>query len=759
MFKSCAPAVSLLLLSVVTVSAQNRASIKAPDAGSGIGRSRSTPHVSASDSTLTASPSYTVWGQPVTITATVNDTNGSPIQGVTVQFSDGNDPQATLTAAATTDANGQTTSTLSATAIDQVTITAVAGGVTLSQTVQVNFFADAWYGNADETFGELFTGTFASQFLGPADTLSGIAFDSNGNLWSVNAGANRVLTGQGPYQQITGENLNAPAAVFVDGAGKGWVANSGAPTLSVFSSNGTGLTNSRLAPTGSLTGVTVDISGNVWAVNRSANAVIELLGAATPTPPLASGQTADTTPTTHSITGTVTGSSSASIVLSGTSSSTTTTDSSGAFTFTGLVNGSYTVTPNETAYTFAPASQSVTINGANVNGVNFTATANAAAYSISGTITPSAISSGATVNLSGTATATTTAGTNGTFSFTSLANGTYQVTPSGTSATFSPGSQSVTIDNANVTGIDFTASAASQSACGSTLNWTSSLCQQIGSGSLNPQWTVISRHGEYAQDETECNIPNALTQTPGQLSITMIASPYTCGDFNPATGAPCPSAGCASGANQAPASWPYSTGDVQWNTFNICPDCSTTTYPTATPCGGTCTITIVGSMPSYATGTWPAFWLLGQNCQSVNKYTGDTGVDGCPNVGSNQYIEIDTTECYGGQSNWCQFHVANPNFGIGNGCDALYSVSTGQHTFTTVWTSTSIQQYFDGKLETTCNQSIDAPMFFIAQIQSAAESGMMPNNANLPAVMTLNSVTVTDVNGTALFSDTFPNQN
>jgi hypothetical protein len=458
--------------------------------------------------------------------------------------------------------------------------------------------------------------------------------------------------------------------------------------------------------------------------------------------------------------GTITGGSGAKVALSGASNATTTTNSSGAFTFSGLVSGSYAVTPSQAGYTFAPTSQSVSIYDANVTGVNFTATANAPTYSIAGTITPAAISSGMKVTLSGAGTTNTTVSSNGSFYFPSLVNGTYTVTPGSSSATFTPTSQSVTINGANATGINFTAAAISQNACGNTVNWTDPSCQQIGSGSLSPQWTVISRHGEYEQNETECNVPNAITQTPGALSITMTASPYTCGDFSPTSGASCPAAGCdTSGGNVRPASWPYTTGAIQWNTFNICPDCSTTTYPSATSCGGTCNITVIGSMPSYTTGTWPAFWLLSQKCQDSNKYTGDTGPEGCPYIGGKGYIEIDGTECFGGQSTWCQFHVANPDFAMGNGCDAVYSVSPGQHSFQTVWTTNSIKQYMDGKLITTCNQSLSAPMFFIAQIQSATSSGMKPVDSNLPAVLTLNSVTVTDGNGNTLFDDDFPDQN
>lgn len=524
------------------------------------------------------------------------------------------------------------------------------------------------------------------------------------------------------------------------------------PSSASVTANGSGnfvfsnLANGNYSVTPSLTGYTFSPTSQTVAINSASVTDIRF--------------TATAQPQTYIISGTVVGSGSTTVVLSGASSATTITDSSGAFTFSGLADGNYSLTPAKTNYVFTPTSLTISINGANVTGVNFTTNANAATYSISGTITPATITSGVIVTLSGAENASTTVSSGGSFNFGSLVDGTYTVIPSSATATFSPSSRSVTINNANATGISFTATAASQLACGNTLSWTDPSCQRIGSGSLNPQWTVISRHGEYAQNETECNIPNAITQTPGELSITMTASPYTCGDFSPTSGAACPSAGCdTSGGDVNPASWPYSTGDIQWNTFNICPNCSTASYPTATSCGGACTITVVGSMPSFSTGTWPAFWLLGQKCQDSNKYTGDTGVDSCPYLGESGYIEIDSTECYGGASTWCQFHVANPNFGIGNGCDAAYSVSTGQHTFQTVWTAANIKQYLDGSLVTTCNQSLSAPMFFIAQIQSASTSGMNPDDVNLPAVMTLNSVTVTDSDGNTIFSDDFPNQN
>jgi hypothetical protein len=452
------------------------------------------------------------------------------------------------------------------------------------------------------------------------------------------------------------------------------------------------------------------------------------------------GSTGGSQAQTYTVSGTISGAggNGATVTSSGAAIATATANSGGSYLLSGLGNGNYVVTPSNQGYSFTPANQAVAVAGANISAVNFTSSAAAPAYTISGTISPASAAAGAHVALSGTSSASSPTDANGNYSFTSLANGSYTVTPGSQTATFSPSSRSVTINNASVSAVNFTATAISSSNCGDTLNWTSAACQQIGAGSLKPQWTVISRHGEYAQDETECNIPSAITQAPGALSITTTASAYTCGNFN------------ANGTiDQTPASWPYSTGDIQMNTFNFSPNGTSG----STSCAGTCNITIVGSMPSSSTDLWPAFWLLGSNCQDANKYSGDTGFDGCPNLGQSSYIEIDMVECYN-SGGWCQFHVANPGFGIGNGCDASYSVDTNQHTFKTVWTPSSIQQYMDGTLETTCNQAIINPMFLIMQIQTGGAGGT-PNNSQLPASMVVNSVTITNASGTAIFSDTF----
>jgi len=83
----------------------------------------------------------------------------------------------------------------------------------------------------------------------------------------------------------------------------------------------------------------------------------------------------------------------------------------------------------------------------------------AQAYTVSGTIGPTTGGSGATVTLSGAASATTTANSSGAYTFTGLANGAYAVTPSRTGYTFSPVSQSATVNGANIGSLNFTAAA------------------------------------------------------------------------------------------------------------------------------------------------------------------------------------------------------------------------------------------------------------------------------------------------------------
>jgi hypothetical protein len=170
---------------------------------------------------------------------------------------------------------------------------------------------------------------------------------------------------------------------------------------------------------------------------------------------------AQTPPQTYSISGTIgpaTGGNGATVTLSGAANASTTANGSGNFTFGGLANGTYTITPSRAGYTFSPSSLNVTVSGGSITtGLSFTASSQT--FSVSGTISPAAGGSAATVTLSGAAAATTTADGSGNYTFAGLANGTYAVTPSRTGYTFNPSTQVATVGGANVTGINFTATA------------------------------------------------------------------------------------------------------------------------------------------------------------------------------------------------------------------------------------------------------------------------------------------------------------
>jgi len=152
----------------------------------------------------------------------------------------------------------------------------------------------------------------------------------------------------------------------------------------------------------------------------------------------------------YSISGTIAGGGGDTVALSGSATATTTADASGNYTFPQVANGTYTVTPGTAGFAVSPASQNVTVNGAVVTGVNFTATV--VTYAVSGTITGGA---GATVSLTGPATATTTADASGNYSFGGLVDGTYTVRPSGANLIFNPGTLTLVVHGANITGANF----------------------------------------------------------------------------------------------------------------------------------------------------------------------------------------------------------------------------------------------------------------------------------------------------------------
>jgi hypothetical protein len=166
----------------------------------------------------------------------------------------------------------------------------------------------------------------------------------------------------------------------------------------------------------------------------------------------------------HNISGNVslsttgTGLAGVTMTLSGAASETTITDSSGNYTFTGLPDGNYTITPTLSPYNFnsTSGSNNVTVSGADITKFNF----KASIYRIDGLVylwsenPPYTPLGGVTLTLRYKNTSQVVATTTSitwlpNFYFTNLSNGTYTITPVLSGYTFSPASQDAVIDNAS----------------------------------------------------------------------------------------------------------------------------------------------------------------------------------------------------------------------------------------------------------------------------------------------------------------------
>jgi len=163
---------------------------------------------------------------------------------------------------------------------------------------------------------------------------------------------------------------------------------------------------------------------------------------------------------TYSIDGVVSGDTKQGVTinLTGDATLTTTSDANGNFSFTGLYNGNFVVTPVKVGFTFSPSNAAVSINSANISGPFFSAVTYApATYNLSGTMT-GAVTNGVLITLSGKASGTTTTNASGNYSFSGLADGNYTATPSLAGYSFSPSSANTVISGANSTFSNFNSS-------------------------------------------------------------------------------------------------------------------------------------------------------------------------------------------------------------------------------------------------------------------------------------------------------------
>ena len=343
---------------------------------------------------------------------------------------------------------------------------------------------------------------------------------------------------------------------------------------------------------------------------------------------------------TFTLSGTITpaaNASGATVVLAGGASATTTADANGNYTFTGLSNGAYTVTPSKTGFTFTPANQAVTINGANGT-ANFTV--QAATYSISGAITPAASGSGATVSLTGSTTATVTADASGNYTFSGLANGSYTVTPSKAGFTFTPANRAVTISNANVTA-NFTAQAVTYVITGSITPAASGSGATVVLSGAGTGTTTADTNGNFTFNGlangsyTVTPSKNGFTFTPVNQAVTINGANGTAtfaaqaaptfaisGTITPAAsgaGAIVVLSGAASGSTSADASGNYTFTGLSNGSYTVTPSKSGFSF---TPTSQTVVLNGSGGTANFAAQMLPTFSISG----TITPATLGTGV-------------------------------------------------------------------------------------------------------------------------------------
>jgi uncharacterized protein (TIGR03790 family) len=412
---------------------------------------------------------FTATQNPYTISGTIT-VGGQGLSGVTVNYGGNN--------SVTTNSTGAYT--ISGMANGSYTLTPSLSGYTFSPTNQV---VQVSGGNATQNF----TATGAYSISGTISIagggeLSWVAINYGGsNSVTTDRNGNYTISGltNGNYTltpSLSGWTFN-PSNPSVQVSGENATQNFVAygPGTETFSISGTVTLNGG----GTLQGVTVTLTsgGNtVGSATTGSNGQYSINGltngAYTLTPSLAGytfnptnqaitisdlNTTQNFTATgAYSISGTVT---LKSVGLSGVvvnygGNNTVTTGSNGSYAISGLINGSYTLTPSLAGYTFNPSSPTVQVSGASQT-QNFAATAVPGAYSINGTVTLNGAGlSGVTVSCSS---GSATTNSSGVYSISNVANGLYTLTPSLVGYTFSPTTLSATVNNANLQNQNFTA--------------------------------------------------------------------------------------------------------------------------------------------------------------------------------------------------------------------------------------------------------------------------------------------------------------
>jgi polygalacturonase/sugar lactone lactonase YvrE len=235
------------------------------------------------------SPSVPSVGQSVSVTATV--AGGAIVPTGSVTFTvDSTTTTIALTNGSATDvitglgAGGHMVSATYTSTNGYANAASSQSAFTVSQTVMptVVFAGSGSVGSLYEN-GTVQTGAVAGGGIG-------VAVDSNGYVWSINAagtGVTRFTDAGAVDSTFAGVGgISSATSLAFDGAGTIWITN-GSGMVSGFSNAGAAVSSKQTSTTTAPSGVAIDISGNLWVTNSGANTVDEVIGGAAPVVPLA----------------------------------------------------------------------------------------------------------------------------------------------------------------------------------------------------------------------------------------------------------------------------------------------------------------------------------------------------------------------------------------------------------------------------------------------------------------------------------------
>jgi beta-glucanase (GH16 family) len=233
-------------------------------------------------------------------------------------------------------------------------------------------------------------------------------------------------------------------------------------------------------------------------------------------------------------------------------------------------------------------------------------------------------------------------------------------------------------------------------------------CDEFSAASVDTtKWIAVNTHADLSNSEPGCYTSANVAEGSGVLTETVEHRTFTCGDTT--------------------GSSSYALGAIQSKTYSF-------TRGTVEA-----KIKFTGG-----TGTWPAFWLLGTNCQSPQWLVNGADPAGCnwPAAGSQ---EIDIAEFNGSNPKTTVRENLITAAGTDQCLPTVSDASAGFHVYSLTWTLSSLVWKVDTVTKCTISVHIPTtPMFVIINSSAGGASGGTITDSDLPQTTTVDYVHVTE---------------